>query len=154
METGLIRQSQVNALLDYDWTDDTSIAFHEVLMRITGSAVRLTLDQQGDVLSVSLSRQANSVVPNHELPLLTIVPVNEIKGQGLTLDVPSSVGEVWLSVDGEHIHTIRLGTGEQEDAVFTLMSGPVPIGWLAFEAESTEKTAPDDGSTTPGQTYA
>jgi hypothetical protein len=144
----------LNALLDYDWTDDTSIAFHEVLMRITGSAVRLTLDQQGDVLSVSLSRQANSVVPNHELPLLTIVPVNEIKGQGLTLDVPSSVGEVWLSVDGEHIHTIRLGTGEQEDAVFTLMSGPVPIGWLAFEAESTEKTAPDDGSTTPGQTYA
>jgi len=142
----------LNALLEDDWNDDASIALHEVLMRITGSAARIALDLQGDVLSVSLSRQVNSAAPDHDVPLMTIIPVEEVMGQGLTLNVPLGVGEVRLSVDGEHVHTSSLGPGDQESPVFKLMSGPVPIGWLEFKLEDPDNTVPDDGSTAPGQT--
>ncbi len=118
----------LNALLDRRDERKATAVLNEVIARVKGPPVHLSLGRQGDVLTVDIATRSNSAVPDHVVSTLHLVP-DDAGEDGLVLVLPPGTAGARVTVDGGDPRDMKLGT----DAL-SIMSGDALVGRLSFSS--------------------
>lgn len=116
----------LNALLDRSDARKAAAVLNEVIARVKGPPVRLSLGRQGDMLTVDIATRSNSAVPDHVVSTLHLVP-DDAGEDGLVLVLPTGTAVARVTVEGGDPRDIRPGTG-----ALSVMSGDALVGRLSF----------------------
>ena len=116
----------LNALLDRSDAKKATAVLNEVIARVKGPPVRLSLGRQGDVFTVDMVTRPNSAVPDHVVGPLHLVTDDDGE-EDLVLVLPPGTTVARVTVEGGDPRDIRPGTG-----ALSIMSGDALVGRLSF----------------------
>jgi hypothetical protein len=120
----------LNALLERRDERKATTVLNEVIARVKGPPVQLSLGRQDDVLTVDIATRSNSAVPDHVVSTLHLVPDDDGE-DGLVLVLPPGTAGARVTVDGGDPRDMKPGT----DAI-SIMSGDALVGRLSFTSAS------------------
>jgi hypothetical protein len=124
----------LNAQLDPANPRSTATTLNEVMARIKGGAVKVSISTIEGTLTIDLVPAVNSAVPDHAVPQLKLVESRMPLPDGITVAAADGTTRLRVVVDGAAFVDEPLNSADVRS--YTIMSGPIAIGTMAVAGRS------------------